>query len=119
MRRYIKALFSILFLMRLARKARQLYYRIFDLIVGRLIFPVFLFIKRKPLPARGGEINKILVIRLDRIGDIVLSTPAIRALRRSFPKATIHFMATGYTKDILSGNPNIDQVLIYEEGHTH
>jgi len=115
MRGYIKALFSILFLMRLARKARQLYYRIFDFIAGKLIFPVFLFIKRKPLPAPGGEINKILVIRLDRIGDIVLSTPAIRALRRSFPKATIHFMATGYTKDILFGNPNIDQVLIYEE----
>ncbi|MFY9401830.1 MAG: glycosyltransferase family 9 protein [Candidatus Omnitrophota bacterium] len=116
MRRYIKALFRVLFLMRLACKARKLYYRVFDLIVGKLIFPVFLFINRKPLPAPAGEINKILVIRLDRIGDIVLSTPAIRALRRLFPKATIHFMATRYTKDILFGNPNINQVLIYEEG---
>ncbi|MFA5437795.1 MAG: glycosyltransferase family 9 protein [Candidatus Omnitrophota bacterium] len=116
MREYIKALLSVLFLLRLARKARQLYYRIFDLIVGKLIFPVFLFIKRRPLPAPGGKINKILVIRLDRIGDIVLSTPAIRSLRRSFPEATIHFMATKYTKDILLGNPNIDQVRVYEEG---
>lgn len=58
-------------------------------------------------------VNKILLIRLDRIGDVILSTPAIRAVRETFPKAEIHLLLSEYTKDLVVGNPNINKLLIY------
>lgn len=57
---------------------------------------------------------KILLIRLDRVGDLVLSLPAIEALRRRFPQARISVMTRSYTKDILEGDPLIDEVIPYD-----
>jgi len=57
---------------------------------------------------------KILIIRLDRVGDLVLSLPAIEALRRRFPQARISVMTRPYTKDLLEGHPLIDEVIPYD-----
>lgn len=63
--------------------------------------------------------NRILVIRLDRIGDVVLSTPAIKALRDTFPKSYIAFMGRPVTKDIMAGNPYLDEVILYDKDNKH
>lgn len=59
------------------------------------------------------EIKKILVIRMDRIGDVVLSLPTVRALRQNFPRAFIGFLTTEYTKDLVRENKDINEVIIY------
>ncbi len=51
--------------------------------------------------------KKILIVRTDRIGDVVLSTPVIENLRAAYPEAHIAFMCRPYTKDALIGNPNL------------
>ena len=56
---------------------------------------------------------RILVIRLDRIGDLVLSTPVFRILRNSFPKASIDALVNENCSDIISNNPNINKVFTY------
>jgi ADP-heptose:LPS heptosyltransferase len=56
--------------------------------------------------------KRILVIRPDRIGDVVLATPLLRELRKTFPDAFIAVMVRPYTKDILINNPNIDEIII-------
>ena len=56
---------------------------------------------------------KILVIRLDRIGDMTLSLPAIEAIRRRFPNAAISVMVRPYTQDIVNGHPAVDEVIPY------
>ena len=61
---------------------------------------------------------KILLIRLDRIGDVVLSLPAVDAVRRHFPMASISMMVRPYTKEIVEGYPGIDEVLVYDYGKT-
>lgn len=63
--------------------------------------------------------NKILLIRLDRIGDVVLSTPVIKALRDAYPKSHIAFMVRPYCRDIVEGNPYLDEVIIYDKGGSH
>lgn len=59
--------------------------------------------------------NKILIVRTDRIGDVVLSLPMIAALRRCFPEARISFLAQGYTSKLLHGQPGLDDVLLYAQ----
>jgi heptosyltransferase-2 len=55
--------------------------------------------------------NRILVVRTDRIGDVVLATPLIRALRQTFPDAFIAAMIRPYTQAVLENNPNLNQII--------
>ena len=54
---------------------------------------------------------KFLIIRFSSIGDIVLTTPVVRCLRKKFPDAVFHFLTKRAFKGILSHNPYIDKVL--------
>ncbi|MGB2959422.1 MAG: glycosyltransferase family 9 protein [Bacteroidota bacterium] len=56
--------------------------------------------------------ERILVIRTDRIGDVVLATPLIRGLRQSFPTAYIAALVRPYTRDLLLHNPHLDEILV-------
>jgi len=58
---------------------------------------------------------RILLTRTDRIGDVVLSTPAIKAVRDRYPEAHIAFMVRPYAKDIVDGNPYLDEVIVYDK----
>lgn len=58
---------------------------------------------------------KILLTRTDRIGDVALSTPAIKAVRDKFPDSYIAFMVRPYAKDIAEANPYLDEVIIYDK----
>lgn len=63
--------------------------------------------------------KRILIIRTDRIGDVALSTPVIKALRDSFPDSYIAFMVRPYAREILEGNPYLDKVIIYDKYGIH
>lgn len=52
--------------------------------------------------------QRILLIRTDRVGDLVLSTPAIASFRRSWPQARIEALVTEYTEPVLRHNPDVD-----------
>lgn len=56
-------------------------------------------------------IRRILIIRPDAIGDCVLITPAIKAIKKRFPNATISVLAQELTRDIFATNPDIAEVL--------
>jgi len=55
---------------------------------------------------------RILVIQLRQIGDVLLTTPAVSALRRSYPSARIEYLAEPLPSRILEGNPDIDEVIL-------
>jgi len=57
--------------------------------------------------------RRILVVRLDTIGDVLLSEPAIAALRRRFPGAEIDLVAGTAGRAILAGNPHISHFVLY------
>ncbi|MFC1621606.1 lipopolysaccharide heptosyltransferase II [Candidatus Omnitrophota bacterium] len=58
---------------------------------------------------------RILIIRTDRIGDVVLSTPVITAARKAFPEAYIAMMVSSQAKEIVRGNPYINEVIVYDK----
>jgi heptosyltransferase-3 len=59
------------------------------------------------LPAR----PRILVVALRRLGDVLLTTPLIRSLRRAYKDARIEVLVFADTAAILAGNPDIDAVI--------
>jgi len=61
-------------------------------------------------------IERILVIKLKHIGDVLLATPAIHALRKAFPKSRICALVYAGTDDMLTGNPDLEEVLVFEKG---
>lgn len=64
---------------------------------------------------------KILMIRLDRIGDLMLSLPAIQAVRERFPDAFISVMTRPATADLAQGHAAVDEVIpyFYEKNGRH
>jgi ADP-heptose:LPS heptosyltransferase len=56
---------------------------------------------------------RILVIRRDNIGDLVCTTPLIRALREQLPTAYIAALVTRYNQAVMAGNPDIDALFSY------
>ena len=61
------------------------------------------------------SLKRILVIRTDRIGDVILSTPLIKALRKNFPRSFIAVMVRPYARDIVLGNPYLNETIIYDK----
>lgn len=57
---------------------------------------------------------KFLLIRFSSIGDIVLTTPVIRCLRKKFPEAAIHYLTKKSFSGILETNPYVDKVHIVQ-----
>ena len=53
---------------------------------------------------------KFLIIRFSSIGDIVLTTPVIRCLRKQYPDAEIHFLTKHAFKNIVAHNPYINKI---------
>ena len=59
-------------------------------------------------------IKKILVIRPDRLGDVILTLPVVRNLKESFPDASITYLCTEYTAQILESYSLISDLIIYD-----
>lgn len=62
-----------------------------------------------------GPLQKILVTRTDRLGDLVLSTPVFEALRRHFPKAHLACLTFLQNRAVVEGNPHLNEVILYDK----
>ena len=63
--------------------------------------------------------RRILIIRTDRIGDVLLSTPVIKAVREVYPNSHIAVMVRPYAEEIVDGNPYLDEVILYDKNGKH
>lgn len=61
----------------------------------------------------------ILVVRADRIGDVILSTPVIEALRKHYPNARITVLVRSLVAPLLRGLSSVDEVLEYDPDGRH
>lgn len=55
---------------------------------------------------------RILLVRLRQIGDVVFTTPAVRALRKRFPDAHISYLVEPAAAAIVANNPHIDEAIV-------
>ncbi|MCK5013728.1 MAG: lipopolysaccharide heptosyltransferase II [Candidatus Omnitrophica bacterium] len=65
------------------------------------------------------DYKNILIVRTDRIGDVVLTTPAIKALREAYPNSKIAILVALATRDLVDGNICLDKVLVDDRDGEH
>lgn len=58
---------------------------------------------------------KVLIVRFSSIGDVVLTTPIIRALKRQVPNVEIHYITKEHNRAILERNPYVDQLFTIQK----
>jgi len=73
----------------------------------------FIFIRRK-ISFSPGEIRKMLFIRIDRIGDLVLSTPALKAIKEAYPHTELTVLASPSNAPVVVSNPFVDHILTFD-----
>jgi heptosyltransferase-2 len=98
------------------KKIEDLYLTLRNLIFGGLLPFTKTYTKEDLSDA---NIKNILVIRLDRIGDTVMTTPIFRALKEKWSDAQITVLANPVNKNIVINNPFIDCILIYDRENKH
>ena len=60
--------------------------------------------------------RNVLIIKLRYIGDVLLATPTVRAIKAARPDVRVTMMVNRGTEDVLSGNPDIDEIVILDKG---
>jgi heptosyltransferase-2 len=64
------------------------------------------------------EPKKLLVVQPSWVGDAVMATPTLRALRELYPEAHISYLMRRYVKPVYAGMPWADQLITYRTGKT-
>lgn len=83
-------------------------------IVGAFLWLGRLGKKLPPLTPATFHPQRILVIRLDLIGDLVLSLTVVRALKRTYPDAEIDLLATPASAKVALHDPNLSEIIPYD-----
>jgi heptosyltransferase-2 len=65
------------------------------------------------------DIKNILIRSTNWVGDAIMTTPAIQAIRQNFPDAKISILAKPWVKDVFAANPCIDHIIFYDSMHRH
>ena len=68
--------------------------------IGKLVFD-------KRGESRSEIIKSILLIRLDHLGDVLLTTPAVRSIKQRFPHARVTMVVKGWSVEAIKNNPHI------------
>ena len=70
-------------------------------------------------PINIDRINRILIRSTNWIGDAVMTTPAIRAIRKNFPQAEISILAKPWVLSVFEHNPHVDRCIVYDSEALH
>ena len=62
-------------------------------------------------PIRLPDQPRVLVVILRRLGDVLLTTPLIRSVKRAYPQASIDALVFAGTEGILAGNPDLAEII--------
>ena len=62
------------------------------------------------------EVRKVLLVRLRSIGDTVLATPSLYALKRFLPNVTVDILVEDWVAPLLNSHPHVDNVIVLERG---
>ncbi len=60
--------------------------------------------------------RNILIVRTDRMGDMILTIPAMRAIKKKYPQARLSVWVSPTTRDLVDGLPFIDEVIVGDIG---
>jgi heptosyltransferase-2 len=60
------------------------------------------------------DARSVVVIRTDRMGDLILSTPLFQAIKEASPACRVIAVAAPYAAPVLEGNPHVDEILLWD-----
>src|SRR2546428_10274835 len=63
---------------------------------------------------RWSHVKRILAIRLDNLGDVLVTTPALQAIKTSLPGAALTLLASPVGGQVARLNPDLDDVIVYQ-----
>jgi heptosyltransferase-2/heptosyltransferase-3 len=69
-------------------------------------------------PIEPARVSRILVVKPCCLGDLLMATPALRALKQHFPEASIHVLTTEWCAPALAGNPNVSSTFRFPDAIT-
>ncbi|MFH1664925.1 MAG: glycosyltransferase family 9 protein, partial [Candidatus Omnitrophota bacterium] len=90
---------------------KKIYTAIFamiDVIGNVVVFPFRRFRREAPVLAK-----KVLLVRVDHIGDVMTATAVLEPFKRRYPGAVIDFMAPVWAGDFLENDPFIDKHIVF------
>ncbi|WP_419656768.1 putative lipopolysaccharide heptosyltransferase II [Desulfosarcina variabilis str. Montpellier] len=64
-------------------------------------------------------IKRLLIRSTNWIGDAIMTTPAVRAIRRNFPDAHISMLAKPWVAPVFAHSPHVDEIVNYDAGGRH
>ncbi|MCP4392973.1 MAG: glycosyltransferase family 9 protein [Alphaproteobacteria bacterium] len=82
------------------------------LIIGTILRAVF--VRSKTIPIENSKIKNILIVRLDEIGDVVLTSPLLRELRRAYPNSNITLIVKKQIAEFAQNCPHINNVIAFK-----
>lgn len=62
---------------------------------------------------------RILVRGANWIGDAIMTTPVIRAVKKNFPKAHLEVLAKPWVIPVYENSPYVDEIMVYDDRHRH
>src|SRR3989338_1107363 len=77
---------------------------------GYLLFLPF----RRSKGAQPTLTRSILIIRLDHLGDVLLSLGIPKALKENLPGCKVTFLTSSWAAPLLANNPFVDEVLVFD-----
>lgn len=63
--------------------------------------------------------KRILIANVNWLGDVLMSTASIRAIKKAYPDSYLACMVPKRCVEVLSGNPNLDEIIVFDEKDTH
>lgn len=76
------------------------------------LFSILCFGKRNKT---SDSVRKVLFVQLSQLGDMVCFTPVFHALRMQKPEAKIAVLGSAINRELLAGNPDVDEYILYEK----
>jgi len=61
------------------------------------------------------RVKKILLVRTDRMGDVVVTTPVFPAIKKKFPHSHLAILVSKENEDLVRGNSYLDEVICYDK----
>ncbi len=63
------------------------------------------------------EPKNILIVRTDRIGDLILTLPLAGLIKKQYPNSKVSFLVRDYTKNLVRNHPFVDEVIVLKESN--
>ncbi len=90
---------------------KKFLHRLFGLILGKG--------DRSKIPVRSKNIRSVLILRPDKLGDMITTVPTAHALREKFPLVRIEIIASPLNRQLVDNDPCFDAVHIYRKNIFH